>query len=86
MYLCKRHAKKRLPASNVNIVLLIIDHCSMDLYSLCLTMLKFPTGTQGQAHKLLGSFLFPTGHASTGWDRRRGALANTQLLLCLPAH
>lgn len=49
-------------------------------------MLKFPTGTQGQAHKLLGSFLFPTGHASTGWDRRRGALANTQLLLCLPAH
>lgn len=54
--------------------------------SIFLTMLKYPTGTEGQAHKLLGSFLFPTGHASAGWERRRGALANTQLLFCLPAH
>lgn len=26
-------------------------------------MLKYPTGTEGQAHKLLRPFLFPTGHA-----------------------
>lgn len=36
--------------------------------SILLTKFKWTALTKGQAHKLLGSFLFPTGHDSAVWS------------------